>query len=208
MKAQDLKNSILQLAIQGKLVPQDTNDEPDEVLYAKIQAEKQKLIKEGKIKKDKPLPPITDDEIPFAIPSTWKWVRLSDIVYSVPTKEYQILQSEILDNGKYPVVSQSQQLIEGYSNKVEKLYKHEKPVLIFGDHTRCLKLIDFNFVVGADGVKILCPFRLDEKYLYYAIQYFIINMTNRGYSRHFQFIKDCRNERLNIFKVFTFSDAF
>ncbi len=79
MKAQDLKNSILQLAIQGKLVKQDTNDEPAEVLYAKIQAEKQKLIKEGKIKKDKPLPPITDDEIPFAIPSTWKWVRLGDI---------------------------------------------------------------------------------------------------------------------------------
>lgn len=79
MKAQDLKNSILQLAIQGRLVAQDANDEPAEVLYAKIQAEKQKLIKEGKIKKDKPLPPITDDEIPFAIPSTWKWVRLGDI---------------------------------------------------------------------------------------------------------------------------------
>ena len=79
MKAQDLKNSILQLAIQGKLVAQDENDEPAEVLYAKIQAEKQKLIKEGTIKKDKPLPPITEDEIPFTIPSTWKWVRLGDI---------------------------------------------------------------------------------------------------------------------------------
>ena len=78
MKAQDLKNSILQLAIQGRLVTQDANDEPAEVLYAKIQAEKQKLIKEGKIKKDKPLPPITDDEIPFEIPPTWKWVRLGD----------------------------------------------------------------------------------------------------------------------------------
>ena len=79
MKAQDLKNSILQLAIQGKLVAQDKNDEPAEVLYAKIQAEKQKLIKEGKIKKDKPLPPITEDEIPFFIPLTWKWVRLGSI---------------------------------------------------------------------------------------------------------------------------------
>lgn len=83
MKAQDLKNSILQLAIQGKLVPQDPNDESAEVLYAKIQAEKQKLIKEGKIKKDKPLPPITDDEIPFPIPSTWKWVRLGDIIFKL-----------------------------------------------------------------------------------------------------------------------------
>ena len=79
MKTQDLKNSILQLAIQGKLVAQDKNDEPAEVLYAKIQAEKQKLIKEGKIKKDKPLPPITEDEIPFFIPLTWKWVRLGSI---------------------------------------------------------------------------------------------------------------------------------
>ena len=78
MKAQDLKNSILQLAIQGKLVPQNPNDESAEVLYEKIQSEKQKLIKEGKIKKDKPLLPITDDEIPFPIPSTWKWVRLGD----------------------------------------------------------------------------------------------------------------------------------
>lgn len=80
---EQLQKSILQYAIQGKLVPQDVNDEPAEVLYAKIQAEKQKLIKEGKIKKDKPLPPITDDEIPFAIPSTWKWVRLGDIIFKL-----------------------------------------------------------------------------------------------------------------------------
>lgn len=86
MKTQDLKNSILQLAIQGKLVPQDASDELAEVLCAKIQAEKQKLIKEGKIKKDKPLPPIADDEIPFEIPSTWKWVRLGELCF--------------LDNGK------------------------------------------------------------------------------------------------------------
>lgn len=80
MKAQDLKNSILQLAIQGKLVPQDPNDESAEVLYAKIQAEKQKLIKEGKIKKDKPLPQISENDIPFEIPANWKWVRFGDIV--------------------------------------------------------------------------------------------------------------------------------
>lgn len=88
MKAQDLKNSILQLAIQGKLVNQDANDEPAEVLYAKIQAEKQKLIKEGKIRKDKPLPPIADDEIPFEIPSTWKWVRLKDICSQITDGEH------------------------------------------------------------------------------------------------------------------------
>ena len=67
MTGQDLKNSILQLAIQGKLVPQDANDEPASVLLERIKAEKQKLINEKKIKKEKPLPEITEDEKPFEI---------------------------------------------------------------------------------------------------------------------------------------------
>lgn len=81
MTGQDLKNSILQLAIQGKLVPQDANDEPASVLLERIKAEKQKLIKEKKIKKEKPLPEITEDEKPFEIPETWEWVRLEDIAF-------------------------------------------------------------------------------------------------------------------------------
>ena len=75
MTPQELKNSILQLAIQGKLVEQRP-EEGTEELYAQIQAEKQALIKAGKIKKDKPLPEITEDEVPFEIPESWKWVRL------------------------------------------------------------------------------------------------------------------------------------
>lgn len=79
MTPQELKNSILQLAIQGKLVPQRAEEGNAEDLYKQIQAEKQKLIKEGKIKKEKPLPPITDNEKPFEIPASWKWVRLGEI---------------------------------------------------------------------------------------------------------------------------------
>ena len=82
MTPQELKNSILQLAIQGKLVPQRAEEGNAEDLYQQIQAEKQKLIKEGKIKKEKPLPPINDDEKPFEIPGNWKWVRLGEIGYS------------------------------------------------------------------------------------------------------------------------------
>ena len=80
MTPQELKNSILQLAIQGKLVPQRAEEGTAEELYNQIQAEKQNLIKAGKIKKEKPLPAITDDEKPFEIPDGWKWVRLYEIL--------------------------------------------------------------------------------------------------------------------------------
>ena len=75
-----MKKSILQEAVQGKLVPQDPNDEPASVLLKKIAEEKKRLIKEGEIKKQKPLPEITEDEIPFDIPDSWEWVRMSDIL--------------------------------------------------------------------------------------------------------------------------------
>ena len=78
MSPQELKNSILQLAIQGKLVEQRPEEGTVQELYAQIQAEKQRLIKEGKIKKEKPLPEITEDEKPFEIPDGWMWVRLGN----------------------------------------------------------------------------------------------------------------------------------
>ena len=77
--AQALREKILDLAMRGKLVPQDPNDEPASVLLDKIKAEKAELIKEKKIKKTKSLPPITDEEKPFDIPDSWEWVRLGDI---------------------------------------------------------------------------------------------------------------------------------
>ena len=73
-----MKKSILQEAVQGKLVPQDPNDEPASELLKRIAEEKQRLIKEGKIKKQKALPEITEDEIPFDIPDSWEWARLND----------------------------------------------------------------------------------------------------------------------------------
>lgn len=76
---EQLKKSILQEAVQGKLVPQDPSDEPASILLEKIAKEKEKLIKEGKIKKQKSLPPITEDEIPFDIPNSWEWVRLGNV---------------------------------------------------------------------------------------------------------------------------------
>ena len=77
----DLRKSVLQAAIQGKLTKQLPEDGNAKDLYKEIQAEKQRLIKEGKIKKAKPLPEITDDDIPFDIPENWKWCRLQDVAY-------------------------------------------------------------------------------------------------------------------------------
>lgn len=76
---EQLKQTILQLAVMGKLVPQNPTDEPASELLKKIAAEKAQLIKEGKIKKEKPLPEITDEEKPFVLPSGWEWAKLSNI---------------------------------------------------------------------------------------------------------------------------------
>ena len=89
---EDMKKSILQYAIQGKLVEQRPEEGTGEELYQQIQAEKQRLIKEKKIKKEKPLAEISEDEIPFDIPENWKWVRLSTIgitqTGNTPSKSY------------------------------------------------------------------------------------------------------------------------
>ena len=75
-----LKQTILQLAVMGKLVPQDPNDEPASELLKRIEQEKAQLVKEGKIKKQKPLPPVSDDEKPFELPIEWEWCRIGEII--------------------------------------------------------------------------------------------------------------------------------
>ena len=79
MTPEQLKASILQYAIQGKLVEQRAEEGTAEELYQQIQAEKQRLIAEKKIKKEKPLAKISEDEIPFDIPESWKWVKVGNI---------------------------------------------------------------------------------------------------------------------------------
>ena len=94
---EDMKKSVLQYAIQGKLVEQRPEEGTAEELYRQIQVEKQKLIKAGKIKKEKPLPEIAEDEIPFDIPESWKWVRLGDCTGYSQTKP-KISPKDITEN--------------------------------------------------------------------------------------------------------------
>ena len=97
MTPQELKNSILQQAIQGKLVEQRPEEGTAEELFERIQEEKQRLIADGKIKKEKPLPEITEEEKPFEIPESWKWVRLGEIANI--TGGYAFKSTSFCDNG-------------------------------------------------------------------------------------------------------------
>lgn len=96
-----LKQTILQLAVMGKLVPQDPNDEPASELLKRIEQEKAQLVKEGKIKKQKPLPPVSDEEKPFELPQGWEWIRFGEILAELKYGTSQ--KCDYLTNG-YPVL--------------------------------------------------------------------------------------------------------
>ena len=121
---EDMKKSILQQAIQGKLVEQRPEEGTVQELYAQIQAEKQRLIKEGKIKKERPLPEITEDEKPFEIPESWKWVRLGSII-SVSSGD-GLTSKEMDESGIYPVYGGNG--INGHHNS----YNVSKKTLVIG----------------------------------------------------------------------------
>ncbi|MBU4424636.1 MAG: restriction endonuclease subunit S [Gammaproteobacteria bacterium] len=179
-----LRELILTLAVQGKLVPQDPADEPASVLLQRIRAEKDRLIAEGKIKRDKPLAEISEDEKPFELPQGWEWVRLPEIYYSISPSSNKLLSSAVEVEGLYPVVDQGQRPIAGYTNDQSLLIEIPGPVIVFGDHTKAIKHIDFDFVAGADGTKILRPVFQDEKFFAFQLRGF--DLEDRGYARHFK----------------------
>ena len=172
MTAQDLKNSILQLAVQGKLVSQRKTE-----ASVDLSGLKQKKTNEGE----------------FDIPNSWRFAHLETITRGVPSKQYQILESEVKQDGRFPVISQSKAYSIGFTDSEEKLYRHEDPVVIFGDHTTEIKFVDFDFVVGADGVKIFKPITsvITAKFLFYVLQFYSRDLHKvGGYSRHYKFIKN------------------
>jgi len=162
------KNKILELAIHGKLVPQDPNDEPASELLKRINPKAEITCDNGHYPK---------------LPSTWRVCSYKDIFTTISSRPFQIKQSEIKDKGKYPVVSQSLSYIEGYSD-IECALKCDSSFIVFGDHTRIVKFIDFDFIVGADGVKIITS-KINNKYAYFLLLYVSDKINNKGYSRHF-----------------------
>lgn len=109
---------------------------------------------------------------------------IEKIIYTTKIKRKNFLEA-----GQFPIISQEQEFINGYWNDPKDVFKIKKPVVVFGDHTQVVKYIDFNFVLGADGVKILQPTNdLNPKYFYYCIT--IANIKTLGYARHYRLLKE------------------
>ena len=122
-----LRQQILQDAVQGRLVPQDPSDEPASVLLKKVKAEKEQLIREKKIKPEKPLPAIKADEVPFEIPDSWVWCRLRDVsLNSEAGKSYKCSEIPIIDN-EWGVIKVSAVSWDNFLEDQNKLYSQQTP---------------------------------------------------------------------------------
>lgn len=120
--------------------------------------------------------------------SKWEYRNFEKCIEKIPHPK-QLKTSEYNSEGRYPIISQEETLISGYSDKQDIVNHFSKPVVIFGDHTRTLKYIDFDFIVGADGVKILIPKDdLIGKFLFYYLKWYKI--PSLGYSRHYKLLKE------------------
>lgn len=191
MKAQDLKNSILQLAIQGKLVEQREEEGTARELIEQIQAEKEKLIKEKKIKKEKPLPEITEDEKPFDIPESWEWVRLGDLgitqTGNTPSKtkmEYfgdfipfispgDILNGEI-NYGNHGLSEQGKEV--GRVSEKNSILQ----VCIGGSIGKCaINSVDVSY---NQQINAITPLVCNHSYIYYLMdsRFFLVSMNHKA----------------------------
>ena len=196
-----IKFKILDLAIQGKLVPQNQNDEPASVLLERIRAEKEELIKAGKIKRDKKESVIfkgddnsyyekigenivdISEEIPFDIPENWSFARLEDVlVYEQPTP-YIVSSTDYKNDYQTPVLTAGKSFIIGYTNETFGI-KTELPVIIFDDFTTDSKYVDFPFKVKSSAMKILTAKEklINTKFAYYAMQ--VVECDNYNHKRY------------------------
>lgn len=184
----DLRKTILTLAVQGKLVPQDPNDEPAAQLLKRILAEKKRRT--GRSERFDEEAGLSPNDEPFEIPENWEWIYATTPAIMVSDQGKKIQTKDILEFGKYPVVDQGKMFIRGYCDDPEKVIRIDGPIVLFGDHTRETKFIDFDFVVGADGVKLLQPICIDPRYYFWVLR--SLPLESRGYARHFKLLKTSR----------------
>lgn len=120
--------------------------------------------------------------------TSWPMLEFGVAVEDVTGGNIRTLQSDYLVQGNYPIVDQGQQQVAGYTNDSHRLVRSTGPLIVFGDHTTCIKFFDERFALGADGVKVLRPKTgFDAKFLYHFLS--TRRLPNAGYSRHFKFLK-------------------
>ena len=120
------------------------------------------------------------------LPQGWVECEFDKCIDKISAQK-KVKQKEYLETGKFPIIDQGQDFIGGYSDNEDYLINIDSPIIVFGDHTRCFKYIDFDFISGADGTKILKPLSFfDEKLFYYFCK--IIQFPDKGYSRHYQYL--------------------
>lgn len=125
------------------------------------------------------------------LPKGWKIYNFNDLINTGSFSRKEILKASVYSKeGKYPIIDQGQKLIAGYTDNENLVYKIDKPIIIFGDHTRSFKFIDFDFAIGADGTKIIEPDYeiIDAQYFYFYLT--VSDFPNDGYNRHFKFLKE------------------
>jgi type I restriction enzyme, S subunit len=181
-----LRELILELAVRGLLVPQDPNDEPASELLKKIASEKKGRMERRVRAEEKAYTAFTSEL--FKIPKNWKWIGATTPTIMVSDKGKKVQTKDILESGKYPVVDQGKVFIRGYCNDPNKAINVTQPIVLFGDHTRETKLIDFDFVIGADGVKLLQPICINPRFYFLVLRW--LPLKSRGYARHFKLLKD------------------
>ena len=119
----------------------------------------------------------------------WETMPFDKIFLKIPTKNFQIKTSEYKNSGKYPIIDQGKEKICGYTDNEKKVFSCPKNgIIIFGDHTREVKFVNENFVIGADGTQIISTKNSSDitKFFFYQIK--IKNIPNTGYNRHFKFL--------------------
>jgi len=123
------------------------------------------------------------------LPKGWTILKFNECCDNIPLNGIKIKQKQYKNFGKFPVIDQGRELVGGYFDDEELLIPSEPPYIVFGDHTKIKKYVTFNFIAGADGVKVLKPFEfIHPKLLYYFIH--AIKIPDRGYARHFQFLSN------------------
>jgi type I restriction enzyme S subunit len=134
-------------------------------------------------------PAVTSDFALDQVPPDWEVVDFEESVFRGRVKVSKVKSSDYLPEGKHPVIDQGQEFIAGYSNQDKGIYAGDLPVIVFGDHTRIFKFVDFPFFAGADGTQILVPQtgKFDPRFLYFALTH--IKVPSRGYNRHFSILK-------------------